>query len=147
MGAILEQLGLDRTFFYQFAIFVVLFVLLGNIYFKSFLRLFEARRKRTIEDREAAEKLMTQAQSKFEEYKRRLSEERSLAKQEFDRLLNDAKKEEALLLSNARNEAKKITQAATDSIQQQREQLKSQLAADVDQLAKTISEKLLLRKE
>ena len=147
MSGILDQLGLDRTFFYQFATFAVLFFLLGNIYFKSFLKLFEARRKRTVEDREAAEKLMAQAQTKFDDYKRRLAEERAGTKQEFERLLADARKEEAAILSHARGEAKKITQDAVESVQQQRELIKKQLDADVETLAKSISEKLLLRKD
>lgn len=147
MSGILGQLGLDRTFFYQFATFAVLFVFLGNIYFKSFLKLIESRHKRTIEDREAAEKLMAQAQSKFDEYKRRLAEERTSAKQEFERHLADARKEETAILANARNEAKKITQDAADSVQQQREQIRKQLDADVESLAKSVSEKLLLRKD
>src|SRR5688572_24915765 len=98
VGAILDQLGLDQTFFIQFVVFAILFLILSNLYFKPFMALFQARHKRTVEDREAAEKLMGQAQAKFEEYKRRLSEERASARKEYETLLAEAKKEETAIL-------------------------------------------------
>ncbi len=147
MDAIFQQLGLDHTFFYQLAIFCVLFFLLSRLYFKPFLSLFETRHKRTVADREAAEKLMAQAQTKFDDYKRRLTEERLNARKEYEMILAEAKKEEALLLGQAREEAKKITQTAIDAIGKQRGELKRELEGDIETLAKTVSEKLLLRKD
>jgi F-type H+-transporting ATPase subunit b len=146
VSAVLEQLGLDQTFFYQFAIFIVLFFLLTHLFFRPFLALFETRHKRTIEDREAAEKLLAQAETKLEEYKRLLADARQQAKREHDAALEQAKKEEAAILATAREEAKKITHEAAESIAKQREQLKSALESDVETLARTISERLLSRK-
>lgn len=146
MDAILQQLGIDQSFFAQFAIFAVLFFVVTNVFFRPFLQLFEYRDRRTVQDREAAEKLMAQAEAKFEDYKKRLSEERADARKSLDAVLADAKKEENAILSNARNEAKKITQEAADSVAKQREQLGKQLQSDVDSLAKSISENLLARK-
>ncbi|MBC7692988.1 MAG: ATP synthase F0 subunit B [Methylotenera sp.] len=145
MAAILQQLGLDQTFFTEFAIFAVLFLVLSNLYFKPFLKLFEARNKRTVQDRAAAEKLVSQAHSKIEEYKTQLSQARADARKDFDAVLLETKKEEAEILSHARNEAKKITQDAVDSISRQTEQLKKQLEVEVESLAKTISDTLLKR--
>ena len=145
VNAVLEQLKLNVTFFYQLAIFAVLFFLLTRLYFRPFLKLFEARHQRTIEDREAAEKLMGQADAKFEEYKRRLAEERALAKKDYEAATQEARRQEAQMLAHAREEAKKITQEAVESIHRQREQLKSQLVADVETLANGISERLLKR--
>lgn len=146
MNAILEQLGLDQTFFIQFVLFAALFFFLAPIYFKPFMRLIHTRHERTVEDREAAAKMVKQAEDKLDEYKRRLGEERAAAKREFDDVINAAKKEEALLLSQAREEAKKITQEAADSVAKQRDQLKKQLEIDVESLAHSISEKLISRK-
>ena len=112
MDALLGQFGLDSTFFIELAIIAGLFVLLSNVYFKPFLKLFEARHKRTIEDREAAERLMTQAQFKLEEYKRLLTEERLASKNSFEQSLQEARKQESEILAQAREEAKKITQDA-----------------------------------
>ncbi|MFL5812658.1 MAG: ATP synthase F0 subunit B [Bdellovibrionia bacterium] len=146
MSAILEQLGIDSTFFAELVIFFVVFGVLSRFYFKPFLALFEARHKKTVQDREAAEKMMIDAQQKLEEYKQRLSAERAAAKKHYDTILEQAKKEEAEILARAREEAKKVTQEAADSVSAQREKLKAQLQSDVESLAQTISEKLLSRK-
>ena len=146
MNAVLDQLGLNNTFFVEFAIFVVLFFLLSQVYFKPFMKLFQARRKKTIEDRETAEKLMLQAQAKLDEYQRILQEERVATRAEFERAMTEAKKLESEQLAKARDEARLITQQTAELIGQQREQLKRQLSADVETLAQTISEKLLSRK-
>lgn len=146
MGDILEQLELNQTFLIQFVIFAVLFLILANLFFKPFLKLFAIRHKRTIEDREAAEKMAAEADQKFEEYRKRLHEERTRAKQEFEKIVNDARREESAILAHAREEAKKITQEANDSIAKQREALKKQIEADIESLASGISERLLSRK-
>lgn len=146
MSAILEQLELNQTFFIQLAIFAALFFILSQTYFKPFLELFEARHKKTVEDREAAERLLQQADAKFDEYQRRLVQEKAAAKKEYEEILGQAKKEEAALLSHAREEAKRITQEAADSVAAQREVLRKKLEVDVEGLAQSISERLLSRK-
>lgn len=146
MSAILEQLGIDSTFFAELVIFFVVFTILSRFYFRPFLQLFEARHKKTVQDREAAEKMMIDAQQKLEEYKQRLGLERANAKKHYDTILEQAKKEEADIMARAREEAKKVTQEAAESVAAQREKLKAQLQNDVESLAQTISEKLLSRK-
>ncbi len=146
MNALLEQLNLDNTFFVEFVIIAVLFLVLSKVYFEPFLKLFEVRHKRTISDREAAEQLMQQAQNKLEEYKRLLSEERLAARKTYEEALTQAKKQEAIVLAEAREEAKKITQDAADSVNLQRDRLKKQLDSVVEEVAQGISEKLLSRK-
>jgi F0F1-type ATP synthase membrane subunit b/b' len=146
VGQILEQLELNRTFLIEFAIFGGLFLILANLFFKPFMRLFEIRHKRTIEDREAAEKMMAEADARFEEYRKRLHDERVRAKQDFEKIIADARRDESEILGHAREEAKKITQEANDSIAKQRESLKKQIEADIESLAAGISERLLSRK-
>jgi F0F1-type ATP synthase membrane subunit b/b' len=146
VGDILQQLELNQTFLIQFAIFAVLFFILANVFFKPFMRLFQLRHKRTIEDREAAEKIMSEANAQFEEYKKKLHDERVAAKKDYEAIVMAARKEESAILSHAREEAKKITQEANDSISKQREQLKKQIEADIESMANGISERLLSRK-
>lgn len=146
MSAILEQLGLDQSFFIQLAIFAVLFLMLGHGFFRPFLKLLQNRHQRTVADKAAAEKLMVQAEAKFEEYKKRISDERAEVRKEVEAVLQAARNEETAILNHARDEAKKITQAAADSVAAQREELKKKIEGDVEALAQTISEKLLSRK-
>lgn len=146
MNALLDQLGLDNTFFIQLGIVAALFFVLSKFYFKPFLKLFETRHKRTVEDREAAERLLSQAETKLEEYKRLLAEERIAAKKNYDAALAEARKQETELLTQARDEAKKITHEAAESMNRQRDQIKKQLDVDAEAIAQTISERLLSRK-
>lgn len=145
MDAILRQLELDQSFFAQLAIFWVLFLILSNVYFKPFQRLLAQRHQRTVADRHEAEKLMAEAERKFDDYKRRIAEERAAARQEYETLLGQAKREEAEILGAARAQAKAITQEANDSIQKQREEIRRQLEADAETLAQQISQKLLTK--
>ncbi len=145
MNELLEQLSLDQTFFVELALIAVIFFALSQLYFKPFLKLIQARHKKTIEDREAAERLVQQADSKMAEYQRFLAEERTRLKKTVEAALLEAKKEESAILTQARDEAKKITHETLESIQQQQATLKSQLQADVEVLAESISERLLSR--
>jgi len=143
VSAILEQLELNQTFFIQFGIFCVLFFFLSRFYFKPFLKLFHHRHERTVEDRQAAEKMVTEAKAKLEEYRSKIAHERTAIRADLDATMTEARKEEAKILNAAREEAKKITQDAVTSVSQQRETLKKQLQADVESLAKTISDTLI----
>ena len=147
MSAIIQQLGLNESFFYQFAIFAVLFAVLANVYFKPFLKLLEARHKRTVEDKVAAQKLVEQAAAKLEEYKNRIHDERLALRKEFDALLLDVKKEEATILSSARTEARAITQEAAESVARNRVQVVKQLEGEVDGIAGQIVQTLLSRND
>jgi F-type H+-transporting ATPase subunit b len=146
VSAILEQLELNQTFFIQLAIFAVLFFVLKRAFFKPFLDLLEMRHKKTVEDREAAERLMSQAENKLEDYKNRLAAERAVARKNIDEMLMAARKEEAALLAEAREEARKITQEAADSAAAQGQNLSKQLELEVESMARAVSEKLLSRK-
>jgi F-type H+-transporting ATPase subunit b len=147
VGAILEQLGLNQTFYIQFAVFTVIFFVIPNVFFKPFQKLIEARHQKTVADRERAEELVKQANAKLEEFKARMSGERTRARAEYERVMTEVKAEEARVLAEAREEAKKITQSSLEAIQSQSMQLKRSLEADVEGLALQITEMLTTRKQ
>ena len=146
MREILEQLELNRTVFIEFVIFALLFAIMGELFFKPFLKLFALRHQRTVTDREEAERMMREADAQFEGYRERLHAERLIAKQEYEAIVSVARREEAALLAHARGEAKRIGQEANAAIAKQRELLKAQVESDVETLANGISERLLSRK-
>ena len=145
MAEILAQLGIDQTFYIQFAVFVAIFFILPSLFFKPFQKLIEARHQKTVADRERAEELVKQANAKLEEFKSRMAEERTRARAEHERVISEVKTEEAKILGVAREEAKKITQASLDAIQTQSAALKRALEADVEGLALQISDMLTKR--
>lgn len=142
---ILQQLGLDFTFFYQFALFVALFIIFPVLFFKPFQKLIELRLARTVEDQKKAEELMKLAQQKMNEYKEKISIERAKSRAEYEKFLGDLKNEESKILSAARNEAKEITQNTLNKLDQQFAQLKRSLEADVEGLSLQICD-LILKK-
>lgn len=143
MGTVLQQLDLDQTFFIQFAIFFFVFLVIPNLFFKPFQALIERRHDRTVSDKEKARLLVIQADQKFEEYKTKLTQERVRARAEFEKIIAQVKAEEAAILAEARAEAKKITQAASENIQAQAVQVRRALEADVESIALQISDTLL----
>ncbi len=145
MNELLEQLSLDQTFFTELALVAVTFLALSQFYFKPFLELIEARHKKTVEDRESAERIAQQAEAKLAQYQRTLGAERARIKKQFEVALQEAKKQESLILSQAREEAKRLTQEAVDAVHKQREGLSAQIQAEVEQFAQSISERLLSR--
>ncbi|MFN7684449.1 MAG: ATP synthase F0 subunit B [Oligoflexia bacterium] len=146
MAAIINQLGLDSTFFAQIGVFFVLFFFLSRVYFKPFLKLFEERHARTVADREAAQALMAQADEKLSEYQQKLSDARARARKEIEDALRLAHQEEQQILAKARDEAKQLTQSALQEIERERLRLKGALETDAEGLAKSIVDHLLVKK-
>ncbi len=146
MANLLSQFGLDQSFFVLFGVFTVLFMLMSQVFFKPFLKLIQARHKRLVEDREAAESLLVQAQTKFEDYNRKIQDARLSARAEMESILADARKQESEILNTARTEAKKITQEAAEEATRAREAVRGQLQADADFLAAQLAEKVLVNR-
>ena len=146
MAAIIEQLGLDSTFFYQLAIFFVLFAFLGRVYFAPFLKLFQERHQRTVADREAAEAMLAQANEKFAEYQEKLADARLRARRELEEALSAGQREEHEILARARDEAKRLTQGALQEVEAERTRLKAALDTDAEGLAKSIVDHLMVKK-
>jgi len=144
--AILDQLGLDSTFFTQLVVFVVLFGFLGQFFFRPFQRLIEERHHRTVQDREAANAMIAKASAQMEEYQAKLHAARIEARAELEAVLASAKSEEARILGAARDEAKKITQQVSMEIEAERGRVRARLEMDAEALATAISDKLLVRK-
>ena len=58
MSSIIEQLQLDKTFFYQLALITGLYLVLSQVYFKPFLKLFQKRHDRTVNAQKEAERMV-----------------------------------------------------------------------------------------
>jgi F-type H+-transporting ATPase subunit b len=140
---ILYKLGINYTYFIQLGVFIILFLLLRAIYFKPFQKLFEARHKKTVEDKKAAEGLLAQAEARFKEYEEKLKVARAKANQEYNDIVNDGKKREAELFAKAREEVKNLNQEAAAEATKTREKIRRDLETDVEKVSAMIAEKLL----
>jgi len=140
---ILQQLGVDGSFFWQLGIFVVLWLTLSKIFFGPFHALIEKRHQRTVEDREAAERLVGQAEQKLEEYRKLILAAKEQAKKDADTQLEAARAEEQKVLAEAREQAKAITQSALKDLEQQKSKLQGELQSHVDELATQVAARVL----
>lgn len=139
----IDQLGLNTTYFYQLGLFLVSFVVLRATFFGPITRLIELRHKRTVADNAEAEKLEQQNAVKIQEFKDRLSEVRQEIRAERDRAISEARKQDALLIAQAREEAKKLTQNAVAQAEAARDATLKNLGSEIDSLASSLTKKLL----
>lgn len=146
MEAIIQQFKINYTLFYQFAIFAITFFVLGPLFFRPYLRLFELRRQRTVEDKLLAEKAQQEAAQKKEEYLRTLNEAKQKARQTYEASLEKTKAEEAKILSDARNEAKTVISEAIEEATKRKGVLLSELQNESESLAAALAERILGRK-
>lgn len=143
MTEILDQLGLNATFFHQFLIFCAVFAALRALYFLPFQKLFHARRERTVDARTRADELMKEADRKLQEYQAKLHQIRREMEAEREGVLTEAKKEETKALSAARDEAKRITMAAIEVAQKEKGELRASLSQEASSIVTMVLEKLL----
>lgn len=146
MTAILQQLGLDSTFYPQFVVFFVLFLFLGQFFFKPFLRLMEERHRRTVQDRQAAEAMMSSVSERLAQIEARLAQARLEARGDFEKTVAEAKQEEAKILSAAREEAKRVVSETATALDAERARVRAQLELDAEALASAVADKLLVNK-
>ncbi len=144
MADILSQLGVDQTFLVQFAVIGLLVLVLSNLYFKAFYRLFELRHKRTVEDQKAATEILEQANQKLAEYKKKINEERVRVRAEIDAAVTEAKKAEAEILGNARAQAKQIMTETQAQLEVHGQQIRQQLSAQVPALVAEVIDQMSL---
>jgi len=145
VAAILEQLGINSTFFVELAVFVILFGFLSRVYFAPFLKLLQERHARTVKDREAARAMLVQAEAKLQEYQGKIADARLRARADMEEAIRKGRAEEQAALTQARDEAKRITQAALAEADAERNRLKAAIETDAEGLAKLIVDQLMVK--
>lgn len=136
---------IDGTLFVQGGIFLLLVVILNPLLFKPWLEA-QARRAEAIEGaqvkavalREEADNLVSSYDAKIDAAREKALDLRGTARRD-----EDAK--QAAMLADARIAAGKQADAARVHIAEQAEEARGQLGGRVDELAKTIADKLLAK--
>lgn len=148
MNAVLDiliSLGINKTVFIQFGIFIISFLFLKIFIFSPYLKAYEERRRRTVGVVGAAKELqedLNRREAEFSEHAKILNEK---IKSIFEEKRLAAQKESNALMAKAQtaaqvrlNEGKKETE---DSFAKAREQLKN----FVPDLGQTIKQRLMDR--
>lgn len=137
-----RQLGIDASFFTQFAVFLIIFFWLQVVYFKPYLALIKKREGQSGGLSEDAAKLEEAAARNEQEYQDAILRARRKAAAERDRVLTDARKQASDLTAAARAQTKTKLEQAREGAAKNAEAELASLNSQVGSVAALLVEKL-----
>ena len=111
--AILQQFGINETFFYQLVIFLIAITSLSLLVFKPYLAALEQRENRTKGGEELAHELHRASADLRAQYETRAREVSGQIKSIYDDYRSQASKEQEHIVSRARGESQKLVDMTT----------------------------------
>jgi F-type H+-transporting ATPase subunit b len=143
MATILDQLEINVTFFYQFILFGVFFILLSAIYLKPFQKLLERRHHKLKNDVDGAKALIQVVEGRLADYERELARARAESLRNYEAALNTVRSKEELAITAIKDELKSDFAKASQQLQAQKQQVESELKNQVNQMADALAQKAL----
>ena len=136
----------DFTFFYQLAVFLLLFVVLNFLLFKPLLRMFERREQGVRGPEERAGSLRDQMEEMKAGYDKRIGDALAEAERIRTELVREANAGEREILGSARAEMESTFDQARRQIAQDKDRALECLRSVADRFAAEISESILGRR-
>ena len=146
MSEILEQLQVNKTFFVQFGLFVGFFFVLKSLYLKPFQKLIEKRNHKLKNDVDAATDLLKSVEIKIAEYEKEISQARTDARVEYEKIIASIKSKEEAAVYSYREDLKKEFQKASSQLQEEKKKVETELKAQVSTMADLVAQKALAGK-
>jgi F-type H+-transporting ATPase subunit b len=143
--AILEQLGINQSVFFQFGIFILSLVVLSQIVYGPYFAALEEREKRTKGGEDLAQELLKQATDLRAEYATKARQVSGDIKTIFDTYRETATKEYEGIVSNARAESQKTVEEARSLVSAQIADAAKKIKDEAPLVAQSITQKLLAR--
>lgn len=137
-----QQLGIDSSFFWQFLIFLCVFLFLRTVYFRPYLKLIDRRQGQSSGLSDEARKLEEESARLEAQYQESLSAVRKKAQAERETLLTGARGESTKLVSAAREKAKARVEQAREAAARNAEAELTSLKAQVGSISSLLVEKL-----
>ena len=141
-GSIID---LDGTFFFQFALFWVAFVVLRKLVFHPVLAVIEAREEAIEGARVKAKRLERESAARAKEFEAELHKVRVRAGHERDKMRQEAKHLEEAILTKVRTETEQQLAEAHATMEAEAKKARAAIRGQVPDLAKHIVAKLLER--
>ena len=138
-----DLLSVNYTLFIQIAIFLIAIYILNKLVFKPFLGLVDRRDKLTRGALEEAHELEEKVKAIIEEYDSKLSEARTLAVEERNKLIQEGQNVAQEIIGEARNEASALLDEAKVKLEADTKEIKEKIKGDIDGLAGEIATKVL----
>ncbi|MCU0690395.1 MAG: ATP synthase F0 subunit B [Polyangiaceae bacterium] len=135
----------DGSVLIQFAVFLVLFIVIKPVLLDPFLRVVEEREKRTDGAKADARKMDEMAADIIRRYESELEKVRRVANEERERLRAEAQKLEARILGEARTEAERVTEHGKGAIQKEADAIRFELGRVSASASSEIATKVLGR--
>ena len=137
------QLGINHSFFIEFAIIAGLYFILSPFYFRPYQSLFEKRERETIGAQKEAQSLEASAAEKLALYKDRIKSVNAQVRQVLKDSESQAQGDSAAILNEATSAARTKVQTIQKELQSQKEEVIQRLAQESSDLAKDIVAKVL----
>ena len=142
---ILLMLGVNETFYYQLAIFMVTYAFLYFVVFKPYLRMFQERERRTIGNKNLAGKIAEEVQEMELDYQAKARKLSAKYKDVYDRHRLEAVSESNKLVEEARLQSKQTLEKAKKDIQESLSSIKKDLSSEAPHISKVIVKQVLGR--
>lgn len=140
---IFSALGVDSTIAYQFALFVVLYMVMYWLVFKPYFWAFEERQKLTLGNKGLAEQYLSDGEKLQTEYEIRARDLNSQFKVIFDKARSEATQEQDRLMADARHKSAAILQSARNDLKTQVEVARRELTGQTADVTQAIITKIL----
>ena len=143
MADIFAQLGIDQTFYTQFAIFIAIFLIIPSLFFKPFQKLIEKRNHKFKNDAQSASDLLRAVESRLADYERALSMSRQESQANYEKAISDVRAKEDAAINSVKEELKKEYLKITQQLQEEKAKVESELKSQASQLADAVTQKIL----
>ena len=140
---ILAQLGIDSTAFVQFGIYVVSFFTFYYLIFKPYFEAFNKRVEHTFGSQENSEKIVEQTNELKVEFDRKTQSINESYKEIFDNQRTLAMNEHDRIIGEARDKAKSIIENTREKIKSEIDKTKTELQTHIPEVSNQVVEKLL----
>jgi F-type H+-transporting ATPase subunit b len=140
---LLIGLGVNQTFWFQFAAFLIAYLILHFVLFVPYFRAYEERIRKTEGQTDLAERYLAESQELQAQYEIKARELNSEIKGIYDQSRVVAQKEQDRVIQQARSEAKSRLESSKATIRDQAGRARVELKAQVAGISQAITEKLL----
>ncbi|PLX87773.1 MAG: hypothetical protein C0619_14320 [Desulfuromonas sp.] len=139
------MISLDWTLILQFANFMILLIILNRLLYRPLLRVLAERRATIDGSHEKAESLQSEIEAKMTRYQEQLSEAKTAAGLERQKLKQVAMAEESTILGEAQQKATVRLQAIKEQVAGEAAEAGKMLKSEAEGMAGQIASKVLGR--
>ena len=145
MEEIIKQLHLNGTFFIQFVIFSIAYLVLSRVAFQPYTKALTERENRTKGGEDLAVEISKRAEELRHEYESKARAVSGSVKTIFDDYRTEANREFGQIVAKARAESQKLVEAARGRMSVEIAEAQQQMKTEIPAVTQEISRKLLAK--